>query len=313
MPKTKNEATVLSWFANACRSLEIHRILTSNNKQSAELLRELQPLLEAQKQRAAEKDSTKTPRARKKDLYLATDVVYANFFVEDKTVFFAKAFDWLLEIPNGLLRPIEKIILERLMKPKWGADGFCKGIDEQTGIINGLNQRALAKAVGLGYSTLNVNLIALQTPHKPDGKPWILLFGRELRLVWKQWCMPENVRACGQIPAGKNPRLRIFGRKKSTPVDKKSAPVDILPSAIDSKKADRKQPAAAPEPETDDDQWLTRLGREHGFAPAEQWRGFKKWCDDHGKTESRELFERSWIPNIQQPAKPSVQRKTKRV
>jgi hypothetical protein len=242
MPKTKNEPAVLAWFANACRALEITRILTSNHKQSGELLQELQPLLEAQKQlAAAEKDSTKTPRARKKDLHLATDVVYANFFVEDKTVFFAKAFDWLLEIPNGLLRPIEKIILERLMKPKWGGDGFCKGIDEQTGIINGLKQRQLAKAVGLGYSALNENLIALQTAHKPDGKPWILLIGRELRLVWKQWCMPEKFRTCGQIPAGKNPHLRIFGSKKSAPADEKSAPADFSPSNIDKKKVDRER------------------------------------------------------------------------
>lgn len=118
--------------------------------------------------------------------------IYANPFVEDKSILFGKYPDWLLV--RRELKPIEKLIYGRLLFP---LPPICERWDKNSGIIIGLNQGELAKAIGLSRQATNERLISLQQ------RRLIECFGaagakQVTRFLWQRW-MPETCKLDGQV------------------------------------------------------------------------------------------------------------------
>ena len=140
-----------------------------------------------------ERDRSKRPaRVRKKDLKaFAPELVYANPFTEDKSQFFGKYPDWLLQRHD--LKWSEKVIYGRLLFP---LPPICERWVKDLGVIIGLNQGELAEAVGADRTTVNRLLVSLQAKLwlKCDGRPGAT---QTTRFLWKDG-MPEPFKYAGQ-------------------------------------------------------------------------------------------------------------------
>jgi hypothetical protein len=143
-------------------------------------------------------DRAKRPvRLRKKDLTeSAPELVFANPFTEDKSQFFGKYPDWLLQRRD--LKWAEKMIYGRLLFP---LPPICRSFDKNLGVIIGLDQGKLAEALGTNRTTVNQLLISLQAKAwlKCDGPPGAK---QTTRFLWKDG-MPETCRNVQQVLAGR--------------------------------------------------------------------------------------------------------------
>jgi hypothetical protein len=134
----------------------------------------------------------KRPPIRKKDLIQPKQCIYANPLIEDRTVLFGKYPDWLLARRD--LGAHEKLVYGRLLFP---LPPICDHFERTEGVIFGLDQTEVGKAVGMSRQTANKWLIKLQL------KRWIICFGNSgakqvTRFLWREG-MPSTCRTAEQV------------------------------------------------------------------------------------------------------------------
>src|SRR5204863_4954139 len=90
------------------------------------------------------KRERRRPVIRKKDFVQPKQCIYANPLIEDRSVLFGKYPDWLLARRD--LGSQEKLVYGRLLFP---LPPICDSFNRKEGVIFGLNQNEVAKAVGM--------------------------------------------------------------------------------------------------------------------------------------------------------------------
>jgi hypothetical protein len=151
--------------------------------------------LEAVRRRFREEVDRRHPkrlRIRKKDFVHSGECFYANPFVKDESILFGKCPDWLLARRD--LTAQEKLIYSRLLFP---LPPLCDRYEKEGGVIFGLDQGELGKALGISRPTANIWLVKLQA------KGWLQSFGNPgakqvLRFLWKEG-MPLTCRTGQQV------------------------------------------------------------------------------------------------------------------
>ena len=256
------------------------------------------------------------PRATNKLATLAQasgEVRYVNPFAEKWT--FGKCPDWLLTRREPTA--IEKHVYGKLLYP---LPPICERFDQTMGIIFGLNQHELAKALGLPRQSVNVAVTSLRYRRLIEctGRAGAKLV---VRFLWHEWIV-ATCQLSGQVARLKPDRLTD---RPATPADRtyqepaisadSTCPNDCqVAQALEKREPVKKEKENAQQ-QLGDDEWLRKIVQPK-FANWTfdqlklQWFQHRKKGKEEGKwiPGNRGHFLIAWMPRAGDP--PSLPKAT---